>query len=279
MKRTACCLAAIALSLWAMAQRAVPVSRDYDFALYLIDNDLKKDAAKLISGDYAESDTLLFLRGWIAYQMKELETAKTCLYSVPGNSVFYEKSFFYANAVAAHTGDFQSPAQALEKYDGPFGELCRLQAAGLALLRDDAAAYREAASGFKYSDYALAQPELALDAIYKRRYETRPKSPALAAAASAVVPGLGKIYAGATGEGISAFLLTGAMGAICAEHWIKDGASDWKTIVPGLLCAVLYIGNIYGSYVSVSIYNTKLKDAQNTAVLYNIHIPLRSVFK
>ena len=101
----------------------------------------------------------------------------------------------------------------------------------------------------------------------------------MAAIASAIIPGSGKIYAGKLGEGISAFLLTGVFGAITAEHWVKDGPANWKTIVPGLLGAFLYIGNIYGSYMSVSIYNSNLKDAQDTAVLYNIHIPLRSVFK
>ena len=40
-----------------------------------------------------------------------------------------------------------------------------------------------------------------------------------------------------------------------------------------------YIGNIYGSYVSVSLYNQDLRNAQNTAILYHIHIPLRSLFR
>ena len=151
--------------------------------------------------------------------------------------------------------------------------------AGLALLRDDPDAFKSAAGAFRYNDFTLEAAEHELAEIFSMRYETPQKSPWLAAAASAVVPGLGKIYAGQTGEGISSFLVIGAMGAITAEHWIKDGPRDWKTIVPGVLTAFLYLGNIYGSYMSVSIYNTRLNDAQDTAVLYNVHIPLRSVFK
>lgn len=255
-------------------------SADYDFAQYLIDNGLKSDARALLFRDtYAPSDTLTFLRGWTAYQLKELELADGLLRQVPRESPFYEQSLFYSTAVSVNLGDFSSPVKRLEAYSGPYEELKCMQLAGLALLRDDAAAYRQAAKAFTYSDYVLQKPEQEFDEIYRRRFETPGKSPWLAAAASAVVPGLGKIYAGQVTEGIASFLIVGVLGAITAEHWVKDGPGDWKTIVPGVLCAGFHIGNIYGSYVSVSIYNTRIKDAQNTAVMYNVHVPLRSVFK
>lgn len=256
------------------------VSKDYDFVQYLIENDLKSDARTLVFGDgFHPSDTLSFLRGWSLYQLKELEPSRDFLLSVPSGSAFYDKAFFYSNAISAHLGDYSTPAEQLDTYSGPYAELKGVQLAGLALLRDDPEAFKRAAASFSYNDFALEKAEREFDEIFKSRYETPMKSPLLAAAASAVVPGLGKVYAGQLGEGISSFLVTGAMGAITAEHWIKDGPKSWKTIVPGVLTAILYIGNIYGSYVSVSIYNNTLYDAQETTVLYNVHIPLRSVFK
>ena len=256
------------------------VSRDAEFVQYLIENDLKKDARQLLFGtQFQPSDTLTFLRGWTLYQLKELEAANVYLQAVPRQSPFYDKAFFYSNAVSAHLGDYDAPAKRLEEYSGPYAELRGVQLAGLALLRDDPEAFKTASGAFRYNDFALEAAEHELDNIFDLRYNTPQKSPWLAAAASALVPGLGKIYAGRTGEGISSFLLTGAMGAITEEHWIKDGPKDWKTIVPGILTAFLYIGNIYGSYMSVSIYNSSIYDAQQTAVLYNVHIPLRSVFK
>lgn len=256
------------------------ISRDAEFVQYLIENDLKKEARQLLFGtQFQPSDTLTFLRGWTLYQLKELEAANVFLQAVPRQSPFYDKAFFYSNAVSAHLGDYDAPAKRLEDYSGPYAELKGVQLAGLALLRDDPEAFKTASGAFRYADFALETAEHELDNIYNLRYDAPQKSPWLAAAASALVPGLGKIYAGRTGEGISSFLLTGAMGAITAEHWIKDGPKDWKTIVPGILTAFLYIGNIYGSYMSVSIYNASIYDAQQTAVLYNVHIPLRSVFK
>ncbi len=256
------------------------VSADVDFVNYLIDNDLKQDARQLLFGsDFQPSDTLTFLRGWTLYQLKELDAANKYLQDVPSASAFYDKAFFYSNAVCAHLGDYVSPAERLEAYSGPYAELKGLQLAGLALLRDDPEAFKSAAGAFRYNDFKLEAAEHELDGIFEIRYDKPQKSPLLAAAASALVPGLGKIYAGQIGEGISTFLITGAMGGITAEHWIKDGPKNWKTIVPAVITGILYIGNIYGSYMSVSIYNNTLYDAQETTVLYNIHIPLRAVFK
>lgn len=277
MKRLAVIAAALCLSFAAQAQKWA--SYDYDFTNYLIDNELKADARALLSQEYHPSDTLDFLRGWVHYQLKELEQASSFFKAVPSSSAFYEKTLFYSTAVSAHLGDYTSPVAPLEAYSGSYAELKGLQLAGLALLRGDPVAYKQASAAFGYSDFTISEAEHKLDDIYTYRYETRQKSPLLAAAASAVVPGLGKIYAGKTGEGIAAFLLVGALGAITAEHWVKDGPRDWKTIVPGIMCAGLYLGNIYGSYMSVSIVNNDIHNAQNTTVLYSIHIPLRAVFK
>ncbi|MBP5383229.1 MAG: hypothetical protein J6Y45_07755 [Bacteroidales bacterium] len=256
------------------------IAADYDFALYLIDNDLKQDALKLVSSPcFTPSDTLSFLRGWANYNLKQLPQARQYFQSIPKESFFYDRSLFYSAAVSAHMGDFTTPVAGLKSYDGPYTELRDLQLSGLALLRDDPDAFKQASGSFAFNDFALQEAEHTLCGIYDSRYVKRAKSPAVAAIASAIIPGAGKIYAGKLGEGVSAFLLTGVLGAITAEHWVKDGPANWKTIVPGLLGAFLYIGNIYGSYMSVSIYNSNLKDAQDTAVLYNIHIPLRSVFK
>ena len=198
------------------------ISKDYDFVLYLIDNDMKADARSLVAQErWQPSDTLTYLLGWTEYNLRELESAIRRFEAVPPGSAFFEKALFYQVASRAHLGDYAGGERLLTPYRGPHPEVSRLQLAGLALLQDKSEAYRRAAEGFSYKDYALEAAERALDAIYQQRYETRPKSPLLAAAASAVIPGLGKIYAGQVGEGISSMLVIGALGAITAEHWKK----------------------------------------------------------
>ena len=255
-------------------------SGDMDFIAYLIGNNMERDAALLLnSGRYCASDTLSYLKGWADYSAKYLEDACESFDQVPKDSPFYDKSLFFNVISNAHLGRYGRSAELLRGYGGPYAELRSLEEAGIALLEDRAADYLTAAEGFTFSQYALADSERQLQGIYNERYSGREKSPVLAAAASALVPGLGKVYAGEAAEGAASFLAVGSLAAITAENWVKHGLKDWKTILFGTVGAIFYIGNIYGSYVSVSIHNNGLRDAQDTAILYHIHIPLRSVFQ
>lgn len=78
-------------------------------------------------------------------------------------------------------------------------------------------------------------------------------------------------------EGISSFLCVGTLAAFTAECYAKKGASDWRTILFGSLASLFYIGNVYGSYLSVGIYNETLFNAQNSTILFNLHIPVRNL--
>ena len=256
------------------------ISNDYDFVGYLIGNGMEEDAVTLLSKvRYHDSDTLQYLRGWAAYSARRLEDAAAAFDKVPADSPFHDKSIFYDVISNVHLGNYRRGAELLRGYSGPYKELKSLEEAGIALLEGRAADFITASDGFTYSQYALTDSERQLQGIYNERYYGRSKSPAVAAAASALVPGLGKVYAGELAEGISSFLTVGSFAAITAENWAKHGPKNWKTILFGALGTVFYFGNIYGSYVSVSIHNDELKDAQDTAILYHIHIPLRSVFQ
>lgn len=273
---TACLLAAFCLGAGAQGS----VSRDYEFVQYLLGSDLAADAATLLSGkDYAPSDTLDFLKGWTLFTLKKLDEATQQFDKLRPGSPFYDRALFYNVVSNANLGRLDRSRELLDMYSGPYCEVERLERAGIALLQGSPDTYLQAAEGFSYSDFNLSGSEQALDRIYADRYLGRSKSPAVAAIASTFVPGLGKIYAGRIGEGVSSFLVVGSLAGITAENWVRKGAGDWRTILFGTLGAAFYIGNIYGSYVSVSIQKNELSNAQDAAVLYHINIPLRSIFK
>ena len=100
------------------------------------------------------------------------------------------------------------------------------------------------------------------------------KSPLLAGAMSAVIPGSGKIYAGDLRSGVSTFLVVGALGAIAAESWSKLGIKDWRTITLSSIFALFYTANIYGSAVSVSVIKQAYEDAQKATLMFDLRIPL-----
>jgi len=256
------------------------ISDDYDFTQYLLDKDLKKDALTLMCSDiFVPSDTLSFLRGWTFYSTRHLSKASEFFSAVPSESAFHDQSVFFNVAVKAHLEDFDGGLETLASYTGPYSDLKSLQKAGLDLLKRDYSSYHADASHIGDSHYAIAEArnDLALTAAMMESF--KPKSMALGGLASAIVPGLGKVYAGRTGEGVMAFLTVGAFGAMTAENWKKCGPSDWKTIVFGTLGTICYISNIYGSCAAVKVYNENTMHGYETAVLLDIHIPLHSIFR
>lgn len=257
-----------------------PISPQLDFVNYLIDSDLKRDAWVLLDQPrWAPSDTLDYLRGKVAFSLKELPSAEAAFDLVQPSSPFYEEAMFHNVVACAHLGQLDKAAELLHGYSGTNVPLANLQRAGIALLKRDTSSYLEASSSFDFSNYALADSEHGLQDVYNGMQARSRKRPGVAALMSAVLPGSGKIYAGKTGEGISAFIFNGTLAALTAENAVKAGPLNWKTLLFGTCFSIFYIGNIYGSYVSVSIYNNDLQNAFDTAVLYHIHIPLRSVFR
>lgn len=195
-----------------------PLTGDLPFFGYALQQGMLRDASALLFADgfYAPSDTLDYLKGLAAFEIRDFNRAAECFSALEGT--------------------------------GPLLEGARL-----------------------FLDTYSAAP--ALPETYKAR------SPYLAAAMSAVIPGAGKIYAGDIHSGVSTFLIVGALAGMLAETWVKCGPRDWKTISLGSLFGLFYIGNVYGSYLSVSIMENAISDAQKAALLFNIRIPLHDFSK
>ena len=263
------------------------ISEDYDFFNYLKDNDFRTDAKTLILGSYAPSDTLDFLRATVLFSDLKLAQASELFGRVPFDSPFGPESFYYQVVSLTSAGEYDKAYGLLSSPSirsrfsegGPYAELTALQAAGLSLLRGEEDEWLRHSSSFTFGDYALAESERVMSEIGQRRFGSKSKHAGVAALASAVIPGAGKVYAGRLGEGVAAFLTVGSLGAITAENWVRHGGKDWRTILAGSLCATFYLGNIYGSYMSVSIENNDRITAENTAIVYHLHLPLRTVFR
>lgn len=218
-----------------------PVGGDLEFINYLLDNGMLREARAMLSL-YSPSDTLNYLRGWTAYNSKFLEEAAEAFSHIGADSPFYDRAVFYGSVCNAYTGDLETARERLQAYSGPLTELRDTQLKSIGAI--------------------MSIPP-------------SNKKPLLAAGLSTVVPGLGKIYAGRLGEGISALLINGVLAAITADQWVHNGPSDWKTIAFGSLGAIFYIGNIYGSYHSVSIYDHEDRLYRQNDLLYNLHIAVR----
>jgi hypothetical protein len=274
MRRLLPLILALIMPLGLRAQQGI--SKDLGFIDYLIGNNLTRDAMAWLEGsNYAPSDTLDFLKGLTLYTAGKLDLAAESFLKVPTDSPYYDKSLYFGAVSNAYLGNY---AQGLKLIGSAAdSELKHYGLAAFNLLLDDKASYELAAKNFTYQDYSLADGEKMFGKIYEDRFNSKQKSPALAGVMSAVIPGAGKWYAGRKDEAIVSFATVGIFAGLTAECWVKKGPKDWRTIVFGTLGSLFYIGNIYGSYMSVGIYNDNFRNAQNNTIVFNLHVPIRNL--
>lgn len=86
------------------------------------------------------------------------------------------------------------------------------------------------------------------------------KSPALAAAFSAVVPGTGKVYTGQWKDGVIATIMIGACAYQAFRGYQLDGFNSVRFWAFAGFGTGFYLGNIYGSVKSAKKYNQKHED-------------------
>lgn len=262
-------------------------SDDFEFVGYLLGNGLEADAATLLfHTDYAGSDTLDYLKGWVSYSRKDLQTAARHFGKVPYGSAFYDKSAFFEAVCDAHLGRYDEAEKTLDIWERSCGNIsptlsdcCCLVRSGIALLDGRPEDFRRYSALYSTRTAFIQENFNALESIYRDSFCTRPVTAPVAAALSAVIPGAGQFYAGDKAKGILTFLLEGAAAAVVVEQYRHYGLRDWRTMAWAGLGLTLHAINIYGATVSVSIRNEELADKRSTAVLYNIHIPLRTVLR
>ena len=251
---------------------------DADFIMDLLSRGLVTDALTLLGeGNYSPSDQLNYLRGIALFDDRQFQGADDWLALAGGQ--FSEPALFYGNVAKIQLDRPFDALLAFKGYNGANTEMAALQHAGLALITGNISMFKESEMAFTYSDYRLAESERALVELSASLSGQRSRSPWVAAGLSALIPGAGKIYAGKTGQGVASFLAVGSLAAITAEQWKHNGIGNWRTIVAGSLCGIFYIGNIYGSWISVGIHQQEVNDETKAMVIYNLTVPLHSFFR
>jgi len=108
------------------------------------------------------------------------------------------------------------------------------------------------------------------DGLFTRINTTRYKSPGLALALSAVVPGMGKVYTHNWKDGLFSFIFVGGTAFQAIRGYKEYGKRSGFFIAYTSLAATFYLGNLYGSFKAANKFNDKLRK--------QIHSEIRSVF-
>ena len=172
----------------------------------------------------------------------------------------------------------ESSFKSIDTKDSVYTQLKNFELAGISLLKKDYASFDKYATNFTYANYAFNNEEKLLVDTKKIMSAHRKKSPFLAATLSAIIPGLGKIYAGKKKEGIGAFIPIIASGLIALEGYNKGGLKDARFLIFGTAFTTFYIGNIWGSSLAVKISESEFNNKNESKILFNLHIPLRNIF-
>ena len=270
------------------AQNIPAKNFDFTFTRFLIDNAKYSEADFLIeqhleaNSSLSFADTAHYLKGMIGYRQMDLRASLESLQKISTNSKYHTFSQFLAGYELAYLKENDqslSLFRSIQTQDSTLLELKKFQEASLSLLNNDLLSYEADFIELGIQSYQLEDHAIELSSLYERSRNFNPKSPLLAGALSAVVPGAGKMYAGKFGEGITSLFSLGILGVMTYENYKKEGIKNYKTIIFGSLFSLFYAANIHGSVISVKVYQDEFYQSLHHAVLFNMHIPIRSIFK
>ncbi len=251
-------------------------TKQYEDAIYLFQ---KTD---LVEAKHGQIDTINFFLAKSYYQIKDFPHAISYFsrlhntHKLMALEATYFEAYLYAT-IGEHTKAI-STLNLVNTDSLVLNRLTTFEKAGTYLLQRNLKAFDELSISFDRSIYQFAQQEGSLLNIRQDLKEHKNKSPLLAGALSALIPGSGKIYAGKTGEGIVGLLINGILGLQTYEAYRKDGFQSARFWIFGSVFSFFYIGNIWGSVFTVKISNDEFNEAVNHQILFDMHIPLRTIF-
>lgn len=264
-----------------------PFSKEINFVKYLQSKGQYASAnsvlQKIDTANLAQpqKDSLYYEIAWQAYTQKKLDSAVIFFQKISSADSRFKKASFFASYCQAYTKKFDESRLTLLSIapkDSVENELRNFELAGLALLQRDYKKYQSYQAGFSFNSYILKQEETNLNKYNTVLIAQRKKSPVVAGVLSAIIPGSGKWYAGKKKQGIAAFLPVISAGFLTLEAYNRGGLKDARFWLYGTVFSTFYIGNIWGSVVSVKIKNQEFNRLYENKILFDMHIPLRNFF-
>lgn len=265
-----------------------PLKEEINFISYLNDRGAHRDALLAIKAFRKQfpqvtggtSDTLNFFTAWSLYQLKQSDSSLIFFDQIPAVSPLSDKAFFYGILNRIYAGRYSESVLKLSAYQKEnFLPLRNFQLSAIALLQKDLVTFDSLAKNFDGKHYAFSEEQSSLIKYADTLRNYPRKSAFLAGFMSALVPGSGKIYTGKTGQGVAAFLEIAALGGATAEYYFRSGPRSAGFIIFGSLFSLFYIGNIWGSALSVHVNRNDFYQRIDNNIMVDLHIPLRRIFQ
>lgn len=263
-----------------------PANPNFLFIDFLTENNKNREALHLLTqtNELTNSDTVNYLKGMNYYLLKKTDSASQCFNLVTQTSNFYTKSKFFESINLSYSKKYNL---AINRFSGfsidtiqKHNQLLSIIFAGNYLLLRDYKNVDSVSTGFLYNDYKYSNEQTRLVELKKQSLKLKKKSPLVAGALSAVVPGLGKFYAGKKGAGLAALAANGALAAMAFESYYRTKSfKSPQFITFSTLFTFFYVGNIFGSVFSIKQQIKSVNGRINNEILASIHVPIVRIFK
>jgi tetratricopeptide (TPR) repeat protein len=264
-------------------------SVEQEFIQYLIQSRQYEEAVTVVneklthSDRISEKDSLHFLLGRTYYSLQKLEEANKAFEQVTReNDLLYAPTVFLYSYNCAYLGRYGAARYTLNAYSpssSELGSLKVLQLAGFSILEKDFHTFDSLKQYFTY-DRIDTQQQFENLLIYRNDMKSlKRKSPLVAGVLSGLIPGAGRVYGGKKATGIYSLIAGTLLGLQVYEGYKKDGLKSARFIIYGSLFSVFYIGNIWGSIVTIKVARDEKEEAIRHQVLIDMHIPLRTIFQ
>ncbi len=259
------------------------IARDMDFIHHLISINNQEEThwyiEKLLDQPIEQKweDSLLFINAKVYYQQQQFHQAKRFWAALDSVSQLYSK----AKLLEIHTNmqlkNWTEARKELSVFNHQrYAEIHTLEQAALDLLQ------RKSEIQFPKQEnkpILYANSYNKLESINQQIKQYHPKRMWLAGTLSAILPGLGKVYAGRPYEGLAAFWAVAGLGILTAEQASKNGLSNYRTLAAASLFTVFYLGNIYGASISARLQNEEFNHETNHQILLAIRIPVEQLLR
>lgn len=262
---------------------------DFNFIIHLTKNKLFDEAERERENIFknknitqAYKDSINYFMGMNYFNEKQFVRSKKLFLEISDTPLFYYKSIYLASTIDLDKNQLDSAARILTSIEQTnntdLNELNMFEQLGVKLLKRDYYAFDSLSNSLVFANKLLESEYSNLKNYYKIDRNIKRKSPLVAGLLSAIVPGMGKVYAGNTGQGLASFLSCGLFGAIAFENSFRLGYTHPQTLFFMGVFGAFYIGNIWGSAVSVQAIKNEKQLENKYNILVSLKLPISKFF-
>lgn len=225
------------------------------------------------------SDSIHYLKGFLYYYKKDIDSIIIILNKIQNkDSKIYNYSRLLLALSLSYKNNYIQSIKTLNEMnetDYNFQNIFfakNIQLAGNFLLLKDYRKYDSIIHSLKPQDIYEISTLNNFSELKNNQINFHKKSPAFSSLLSAIIPGLGKFYAGRKGEALSSFTANFIFGAMTLESYYRT--KNFKNpmfIFFGLTFSVFYTGSIIGSYHTTKKQNISKQKQINNEILAQMH--------